>query len=244
MINTVISGRDYQIAAIRSILEGIEQKHRKFLLVMATGTGKTRTAVSLLDALMRARWAKRVLFLVDRIALRDQALGAFDEFLPTEPRWPGKQGSTIEKTFQRDRRVYVTTYPTMLNLIQNGDIPANWISPHFFDVVIADESHRSIYNIYTQVLEYFNAIKLGLTATPTDRIDHDTFRLFECDTHDPTFAYSYSDAAPACWNPAGSGPRNWSTRPSPSAGTTRLCWPSVPSTATRSAANNAASSAS
>jgi type I restriction enzyme R subunit len=88
LINTHISGRDYQIAAIRSILEGIEQKHRKFLLVMATGTGKTRTAVSLLDVLMRARWAKRVLFLVDRIALRDQALDAFDEFLPTEPRWP------------------------------------------------------------------------------------------------------------------------------------------------------------
>ena len=188
LINTDIAGRDYQIAAIRSILEKVEAKHRKFLLVMATGTGKTRTAVALLDVLSRARWAKRILFLVDRIALRDQALDAFKEFVPAEPRWPNPEG---DKVFPKDRRIYVTTYPTMLNLIQNGTSPKTWISPHFFDVLIADESHRSIYNIYYQVLEYFNAIRLGLTATPTDHIDHDTFKLFDCETHDPTFAYTY-----------------------------------------------------
>ena len=190
LIDTTIAGRDYQIAAIRSILEGIESKRRKFLMVMATGTGKTRTAVSLIEALLRARWAKRVLFLVDRIALRDQALATFKEFLPSEPVWP-QEG---EKSFVRDRRIYVTTYPTMLNLIQNGDTPQSWISPHFFDVVVADESHRSIYNTYQQVLGYFNAIKLGLTATPTDRIDHDTFELFDCETHDPSFAYTSEEA--------------------------------------------------
>ena len=144
---------------------------------MATGTGKTRTAVSLLDVLLRARWAKRVLFLVDRIPLQEQALDAFKEFLPAEPHWPQTEGGSIEREFVRNRRVYVTTYPTMLNLIQNGTTPATWISPHFFDVVIADESHRSIYNTYTQVLQYFHSIKLGLTATPTDYIDHDTFQL-------------------------------------------------------------------
>ena len=82
----------------------------------------------------------------------------------------------------------------MLNLIQNDESPASWISPHFFDVVIADESHRSIYNVYQQVLGYFHAIKIGLTATPTDRIDHDTFELFDCETYDPTFAYTFEEA--------------------------------------------------
>jgi len=190
MINTDIAGRDYQIAAIRSILEGIEAKRQRFLLVMATGTGKTRTAAALMDVLMRARWAKRILFLVDRIALRDQALEAFREHLPSEPTWP----QTGEKSFAKDRRIYVTTYPTMLNMIEAGTTPESWISPFFFDAVIADESHRSIYNKYKSVMDYFNAIKLGLTATPRDHIDHDTFRIFECDANDPTFAYAYEEA--------------------------------------------------
>lgn len=194
LINTDIAGRDYQLAAIRSILEGIEAKQRKFLLVMATGSGKTRTATALMDVIMRARWAKRILFLVDRIALRDQALDAFKEHIPEEPRWPKIQGASHEKEFAKDRRIYVTTYPTMLNMIQNGITPETWISPHFFDVVIADESHRSIYNTYKQVLDYFNAIRLGLTATPTDKIDHDTFKLFNCELNDPTFAYTYQEA--------------------------------------------------
>lgn len=190
MISTSIVERDYQFAAIRRILEGLEAKRRKFLLVMATGTGKTRTAVALLDVLMRARWAKRVLFLVDRIALRDQALDAFKEHMPSEPRWP----NLGETEFSKDRRVYVTTYPTMLGLIQRGDSPENWISPHFFDVVVADESHRSIYDTYRQVLDYFNAVKLGLTATPQDKIDRDTFALFDCDAQEPSFAYTYEEA--------------------------------------------------
>lgn len=190
MINTSIVERDYQIAAIRSVLEGIEQKKTKSLLVMATGTGKTRTAAALIGVLIRARWARRVLFLVDRIALQEQALDAFKEHIPHEPRWP-KEG---ERVFVKDRRLYVSTYPTMLNLIQNGTSSGNWITPHFFDVIIADESHRSIYNLYKDVLNYFNAQKLGLTATPTKHIDHDTFELFNCDTGDPTFAYTYEEA--------------------------------------------------
>jgi len=190
LINTDIAGRDYQIAAIRSILEGIEARQQQFLLVMATGTGKTRTAAALMDVLMRARWAKRILVLVDRIALRDQALEAFKEYIPSEPVWP-QEG---EKSFATDRRIYVTTYPTMLNLIEAGTTPESRISPFFFDAVIADESHRSIYNIYKSVMDYFNAIKLGLTATPRDHIDHDTFKIFQCDAGDPTFAYTYEEA--------------------------------------------------
>ncbi len=165
LINTDIAGRDYQIRAIRSVLEAIELKKRDFLLVMATGTGKTRTAIALVDVLMRAAHIERVLFLVDRIALREQALTAFKEHLPNEPRWP-KVG---EKLIATDRRIYVATYPTMLNIIRE-DI--NRLSPHFFDLVVIDESHRSIYNTYGEILDYFKAINLGLTATPTDVIDH------------------------------------------------------------------------
>ena len=190
LIDTKIAGRDYQIAAIRAVLEGIEAKRRRFLLVMATGTGKTRTATALIDVLRRAKWIKRTLFLVDRIALRDQALEAFEELIPAEPRWPNRH----EAAFSRNRRLYVATYPTMLNLIQNGTAPETYLSPFFFDLVIADESHRSIYDVYKQVVDYFHAIRLGLTATPTDRIDHDTFRLFDCEAHDPTFAYSFEEA--------------------------------------------------
>ncbi|MBU0676489.1 MAG: DEAD/DEAH box helicase family protein [Verrucomicrobia bacterium] len=186
LINTDIAGRDYQIEALRSVLEQVEHGRRKFLMIMATGTGKTRTAVALIDVLMRARWVKRVAFLVDRIALCDQALEAFRQHLPNAPRWPERG----EGEFKADRRVYCATYPTMLNLIQGEE----YISPFFFDLIVADESHRSIYNTYQQVLNYFDAVQVGLTATPTDRIDHNTFDLFECDTGVPTFAYSYEEA--------------------------------------------------
>jgi len=186
-INTKIAGRDYQIAAIRAVLEAVEKRKRRFLLVMATGTGKTRTCIALVDALMRTGWAERVLFLVDRIALRDQTLDAFKEHLPNEPRWP-KQG---EKEIVKDRRIYVSTYPTMLNVIRNED---KTLSPHFFDLIVVDESHRSIYNTYQEVLDYFNTITLGLTATPTDVIDHNTFQLFETEDGVPTYAYSYDEA--------------------------------------------------
>src|SRR5690606_34030934 len=129
-------GRDYQIRAIRSVMEAIEKKRTTFLLVMATGTGKTRTCIALVDALMRAGYAERVLFLVDRIALREQGLAAFKEHLPDEPRWP-KVG---EKLISTDRRIYVSTYPSMLNIIRDEK---RILSPHFFDLIVIDESHRS-----------------------------------------------------------------------------------------------------
>ena len=186
-INTSIAGRDYQIRAIRSVLEGIEQKKRDFLLVMATGTGKTRTCIALVDALMRAGHAEKVLFLVDRIALREQALAAFKEHMPNEPRWP----NLGEKLIAKDRRVYVATYPTMLNIIREE---TQHLSPHYFDLIVVDESHRSIYNTFGDVLNYFKTITLGLTATPTSIIDHNTFELFHCENGIPTFAYTYEEA--------------------------------------------------
>lgn len=187
LINRDISGRPYQIEAIRSVLESLEKGHRKALVVMATGTGKTRTCVSLLDVLMRTNRVQRVLFLVDRIALRNQALDAFKEFLPNAPVWP-KIGETEIAT---DRRVYVATYPTMLNIIENKDCP---LSPHFFDMIVADESHRSIYNVYKNIFDYFDCVQLGLTATPKDVVEHNTFSLFECEDGLPTYAYSYEEA--------------------------------------------------
>jgi len=186
-INTSIAGRDYQIRAIRSVLEGKKKKKRDFLLVMATGTGKTRTCIAMVDALMRAGHAEKVLFLVDRIALRDQALAAFKEHMTNEPRWP----NVGEKLFATDRRVYVATYPTMLNIIRDE---SQHLSPHFFDFIVVDESHRSIYNTFGEVLDYFKTIMLGLTATPTDIIDHNTFQLFHCEDGLPTFAYTFEEA--------------------------------------------------
>lgn len=186
-INTSIAGRDYQIRAIRAVLEGIEQKKRDFLLVMATGTGKTRTCIAMVDALMRAGHVEKVLFLVDRIALREQALAAFKEHMPNEPRWP----NVGEKLVAKDRRIYVATYPTMLNIIRDE---AQTLSPHFFDFIVVDESHRSIYNTFGEVLNYFKAITVGLTATPTDVIDHNTFQLFHCENGLPTFAYTFEEA--------------------------------------------------
>ncbi|MBO9703656.1 MAG: DEAD/DEAH box helicase family protein [Sporocytophaga sp.] len=187
LINTSIAGRPYQIQAIRAVFEAMEQKKRKFLLIMATGTGKTRTCIAMVDGLMRAGWVSRILFLVDRIALRDQAVEAFKENAPQYSVWP----QTGETKFAADRRVYVSTYPTMLNIIE--DEKGN-LSPHFFDLIVIDESHRSIYNVYQNVLNYFNTIVLGLTATPTDAVDHNTFELFDCEDGLPTFAYTFEDA--------------------------------------------------
>lgn len=186
-INPSIAGRDYQIRAIRAVLEGIEQKKRDFLLVMATGTGKTRTCIAMVDALMRAAHAEKVLFLVDRIALREQALAAFKEHLPNEPRWP----NVGEKLIAKDRRIYISTYPTMLNIIRDE---SQHLSPHFFDFIVIDESHRSIYNTYGEILDYFKTTTMGLTATPTNIIDHNTFKIFHCKDGLPTFAYTFEEA--------------------------------------------------
>jgi type I restriction enzyme R subunit len=187
LINTKIVERPYQIQAIRAVFEAMEERKRKFLLIMATGTGKTRTCIALIDGLMRAGWISRALFLVDRIALRDQAVDAFKEHAPQYTVWP-QAGETSMVT---DRRIYVSTYPTMLNIIESE---AGALSPHFFDLIVIDESHRSIYNVYQGILSYFNAVTLGLTATPTDAVDHNTFELFDCEDGLPTFAYTFEDA--------------------------------------------------
>lgn len=177
-----IVDRPYQHEAIRRVYEKLSAGHRKFLLVMATGTGKTRTAIALIDGLMRARWVQKVLFLADRRELVKQALGDFKDHLPNESR-TRIEGGEIDHT----ARIYVATYPSMMQALDA-------FSPGYFDLIIADESHRSIYNRYRAIFERFDALQLGLTATPTEFVDHNTFELFDCPTGLPTFVFPYETA--------------------------------------------------
>ncbi len=177
-----IIDRSYQIAAVKTVAEGIESAQRRFLLVLATGTGKTRVAVALTELLQRQERIQRILFLADRRELVKQALGAFKEHLPGEPR------SWIESgTIDHNAQIQLATYPGMMSLYKR-------LSPGYYDLIIADESHRSIYNYYKAILDYFDAIQLGLTATPTDFLDHNTFELFDCPGGLPTFYYGYDEA--------------------------------------------------
>lgn len=180
--NAEIIDRPYQLEAIRSVTEKMTVGHRKFLMVMATGTGKTRTTIALVDLLMRSRWVQRVLFLADRRELVQQALGDFKEYMPNETRARIEQGEVDDTA-----RIHVATYPSMMQVFQD-------LSPAYYDLVIADESHRSIYNRYHAIFDHFDSLQLGLTATPTDYIDHNTFQLFQCEDGLPTFNYGYDTA--------------------------------------------------
>lgn len=174
--------REYQIQAIQTIVDGIKQRKHKFLLVMATGTGKTRTVIALIDLLIRAKRVNRVLFLADRRELVRQASQAFKEFLPNEPlHW-------IENGIKQDEAtIHLATYPGMMQVLSQ-------VSTGYYDLIIADESHRSIYNRYQAIFTHLDAIHIGLTATPTDFIDHNTFQLFDCFDARPTFAYPFETA--------------------------------------------------
>lgn len=177
-----IAGRPYQTEAIRRVTEALEVAERKFLLVMATGTGKTRTVISLMDVLLRARRAQRILFLADRRELVRQAMSAIKEHLSHE-----SLGRIEGGEIPTGARIHVATYPSMMRSFGS-------LSPGYYDIIIADESHRSIYNRYKGIFDHFDALQLGLTATPTDFIDHNTFELFGCDDGIPTFNYSYEQA--------------------------------------------------
>lgn len=181
--NPEIAGRMYQIEAVRRVVERFAEKKRRGLIVQATGTGKTRVAISLCDAMVKANWAKRILFLCDRRELRRQANNAFNEFLPSLPR-TYVTGASAGNT--KDR-IFLSTYPAMMKVYQSFD-------PGFFDLIIADESHRSLYNRYRQLFEYFDCYQLGLTATPVDFVARNTFKMFECDEGDPTSNYDYATA--------------------------------------------------
>lgn len=181
--------RHYQVRAIRRVCEAFEAHgQRKALLVMATGAGKTRTAIALADLLMRRNWAKRVLFLADRKALVRQAVNAFKKHLPASAPVNLLQDKAAEG------RVFVSTYPTMMGLIEERDGARRRFGVGHFDLVVVDEAHRSIFRKYGAIFDWFDAPLVGLTATPRDEIDRNTFRLFELEDGVPTDAYPLEEA--------------------------------------------------
>ncbi|PWN57759.1 DEAD/DEAH box helicase family protein [Abyssibacter profundi] len=187
-INSDIVERPYQHRAIRSMSESFDSGKRAGLLTMATGTGKTRTAIALVDVLMRANLAKRVLFLADRVALVKQATNAFKTHLPDS----SPVNLVTDKAGQG--RVYLSTYPTMMGLIDQLDGERRAYGVGHFDVIIIDEAHRSVYQKYGAIFRYFDSLLVGLTATPRDEVDFDTYRLFGLETGVPTDAYSLDEA--------------------------------------------------
>jgi type I restriction enzyme R subunit len=193
-INRKIVERPYQHRAIRNVARSFEQDgERKALLVMATGSGKTRTVIALVDLLMRAGWVKRVLFLADRVALVNQAAGAFKAHLPDA----APVNLVTERT--SEGRVFLSTYPTMMNLIDGKQEGKAKFGPGHFDLIVIDEAHRSVYQRFRAIFEYFDSFLVGLTATPKDEIDKNTYSLFDLEDGVPTDAYSLDEAVADGW---------------------------------------------
>ena len=188
-IDGSIVERFYQNRAIRRIAEAFEtDRDRKTLIVMATGAGKTRTVIALCDLLMRCNWAKRVLFLADRVALVNQAVNAFKKHLPSA----SPVNLVTEK--EAEGRVFVSTYPTMMGLIDESKDGQRRFGAGHFDLIIIDEAHRSVYQKYRAIFDYFDSLLVGLTATPRDEIDRDTYGLFDLEKGVPTDSYDLKDA--------------------------------------------------
>lgn len=185
-----ITGRYYQMEAAARVMENFGTKRkRKSLIVMATGTGKTRLSIALVDILMRAGWARKILFLADRVALVNQAKREFNSHLPHVT-----VASLLDKK-QEDARVLFSTYPTMLNCIDGTKKNQKEIfSVAHFDLIIIDEAHRSVYQKYGAIFDYFDSLLLGLTATPRGEVDRNTYKLFELEDHQPTYAYELEQA--------------------------------------------------
>ncbi len=185
-----IAGHYYQKEAITAVSERLETRARGALLVMATGTGKTRTAIALTDLLTKAGWAKKILFLADRNALVTQAKKNFNKFLPNL--------TAIDLTKEAEdtaSRIVFSTYPTMMNRIDSVKSDGHrYYGVGHFDVVIIDEAHRSVYQKYRAIFDYFDAIYIGLTATPKAESDKDTYEIFGLEPHNPTYAYELTQA--------------------------------------------------
>ena len=189
-VDDEIVERYYQRRAIRAIGEHFEvDQQRKALLVMATGAGKTRTVIALADLLMRANLVKRVLFLADRTALVNQTVNAFKTHLPDSA------PVNLVTEGAEDGRVYVSTYQTMVGKIDEfRSDGTRRFGVGYFDLVVIDEAHRSVYRKYRGIFEYFDSLLVGLTATPKDEVDKNTYDLFDLETGVPTDAYSLDEA--------------------------------------------------
>ena len=182
-----ITDRAYQKMAIKSVCEHLNKKHRKALLVMATGTGKTRVSISLVDVLMRNGWVKNVLFLADRTSLVGQAHKNFVKLLPSTTT------CVLSDNGEKDlnARITFSTYQTMINYIDTDDKP---FSVGRFDLIIIDEAHRSIFGKYGAIFNYFDSMLVGLTATPRDEVEKSTYDIFEMEQGVPNYAYELEDA--------------------------------------------------
>lgn len=188
-----IANRPYQLEAVKKVCESFEEKHRRALIVMATGTGKTRTAISLVDVLTSKNWVQNVLFLADRTELVKQAEKNFKKLLPD------MSCCNLLSSKNRDpeeSRIIFSTYQTMINCIdkmksKNG---ITLFTPGHFDLIIIDEAHRSIYKKYQAIFDYFDGLLVGLTATPRDDVDKNTYKFFQLENNVPTFVYEYDEA--------------------------------------------------
>lgn len=188
-INTDIAGRYYQIEAIKRVTEALERKERKALIVMATGTGKTRTVVAITELLQKYNWVKRVLFLADRNALIIQARKVFKQCITyTDTEIISNPDSTPNS------RICLATYPSMMNCIDKTNGGKSVFSSGHFDLIIIDEAHRSVYQKYKAIFDYFDAYLIGLTATPRDEVDKNTYGLFQLEKGVPTYAYESDQA--------------------------------------------------
>lgn len=191
-VNDKITNREYQLEAIKSVCEAFDEGHRKALLVMATGTGKTRTAISIVDVLSDKEWVKNVLFLADRTVLVKQAKNNFVKLLPNMSCC--NLLSTIDNP--EDSRIVFSTYQTMINAIDSTKNKSGnkLFTPGHFDLIIVDEAHRSIYKKYQAIFDYFDGLVVGLTATPRNDVDRNTYRFFEIENDVPTYAYEFDRA--------------------------------------------------
>lgn len=190
-IDDRITDRYYQKEAIRAVCENIDSGHRKALLVMATGTGKTRTASSLTDVLSRGGYVTNTLFLADRTALVKQAKDDFKNHLPDM-----SLCNLLSNKDEKNARVVFSTYPTMLNAIDTAKSASGQrlFTPAHFDLIVIDEAHRSIFKKYRTIFEYFDGLLVGLTATPKTEVDRNTYDFFEMQSGVPTYAYDYETA--------------------------------------------------
>lgn len=187
-INDSITNRGYQKQAITAICDRLNKKHRRGLLVMATGTGKTRISISLVDVLAKSGWVKNVLFLADRTSLVSQAHTNFKDLLPGFSTCVLSENGANKNL---DARLMFSTYQTMINYIDSED---KTFSTGRFDLILIDEAHRSIFNKYGAIFEYFDSFLIGLTATPKSDVDFNTYRIFNCESGEPNFAYSLDEA--------------------------------------------------
>ena len=186
-IKEEITDRPYQQTAIKRIVEWFNAKHRRGLLVLATGTGKTRVSISLCDILMRNDWVKTVLFLADRTALVGQAHKNYEALLPSV----SMSVLSEEKAPDMQARILFSTYQTMINYLDRED---KTFSVGRFDLIIIDEAHRSVFGRYGAIFNYFDSLLIGLTATPRDEIDRNTYDLLQLDNGMPNYSYDIDEA--------------------------------------------------